>query len=936
MKNIDQELMIPAIKWMAEQIPGGFFVYHAKEPMDIVYVNNACIRIFGCETFEEFKELTGNNFRGMVHPEDYDKIQASIDMQIDDPNNKSLDYVEYRIIRKDGKIRWVDDYGHFANLPGYGDVYYVFIGDITEKHIMMEESQKRASAYEGMIRHFNEFADDALSVIRADITKGEIISVSGRDLYDTDYVGASFREGVRIRSESLVSLKDRIRFVEIFNKENMLKRFYDGEGVASFTGYCIRRSGRQCFVRFSSTITVDPFTSDIVAFLIETEYNAEKVREVLNQRVLARQYDMVAYIVEDHYGVVIGDAKNIKWGNIFPKKKDGNYSEYINDQVIPSACESVHDKEELKEALSIETIGKKLEEDDIYFVDMTCEDKGQYFFKRFTYYLVDRESHFYLLLKSDMTDVLHAERERNETLANALEQAQQANIAKTSFLSSMSHEIRTPMNAIIGLDNIALSSPDLSEETRGYLEKINHSARHLLSLINDILDMSRIESGSMSLHNEKFDLSEMIEQLKTLVMPQCEDKGLHFECLTKGDFDRCYIGDEMKIKQILINILSNAVKFTDAPGSIEFKSEKVADFAGHTTVKFSIKDTGIGIDESFLPKIFDTFAQEDSSRNTKYGSTGLGMAITRNLVEMMNGEIDVKSKKGEGSTFTVTVTLKDCENHFSLDASLPENLKALVIDDDPISLEDCKLQLENKGIYADTCDNGKQALDLLKLKQTKQELYDLVLVDWQMPDEDGLHLSHRIQELYGDQMKIFIMSAYNWDSIYQQAIRQGIAGFISKPYEIDEMIDTFKEAFAKSEDRSAIEDLKGKHILLAEDIQINAQIMIQLLSMEGMEVKHAQNGKEALDMFTENEAGYFDAILMDVRMPVMDGLEASENIRASKKEDAKKIPIIALTANAFDEDVKRSLQAGMDAHLSKPVEPQHLYDTLKALIYRKS
>ena len=304
-----------------------------------------------------------------------------------------------------------------------------------------------------------------------------------------------------------------------------MERYYTGEGPAVFVGYVRRQSGRQCFVKFSGSAAIDPVTGDVIAFGVETEYNTEKVAEVLNQRVLAQQYDMVSYIVGDHYGVVIGDGSNIKRGNIFPKRRDGVYSEYIREQVVPASSPAVHDPEQLRVALSAETVVQKLEEEDTYTVDVTCEDGGELFFKRFTYYLVDRDAKFYLLLKSDITDVLREERERNMALADALQAAEQANAAKTSFLSNMSHEIRTPMNAIIGLGNIALQSADLTPQTREYLEKIDGSARHLLGLINDILDMSRIESGRLTLRKEEFSFSAMLEQINTMVQAQCRDKG---------------------------------------------------------------------------------------------------------------------------------------------------------------------------------------------------------------------------------------------------------------------------------------------------------------------------------------------------------------------------------------------------------------------------
>ena len=395
---------------------------------------------------------------------------------------------------------------------------------------------------------------------------------------------------------------------------------------------------------------------------------------------------------------------------------------------------------------------------------------------------------------------------KNRALIEALGAAEEANKAKTAFLSNMSHEIRTPMNAIIGLDSLALNNGDIPEETREYLEKISESANHLLSLINDVLDMSRIESGSLVLHKEEFSFRDMLDQINTMIMAQCTDKGLRYECSVSGEISDYYIGDEMKLKQVLLNILSNAVKFTEAPGDVSFSVQRTAVYEDHSSIRFVIKDTGVGMDKTFIPRIFDPFTQEDSNRTSRYGSTGLGMAITKNIVELMNGTISVRSEKGAGTEFTVVVTLTNSKS----------------------------------GHAAGGADHVR---------------------------------------------------------------RTGGAA-----------------------------DIRGRRILMAEDVKINAEIMKKIIQAGEAEIDHAENGRVALDMFRNSPEGYYDAILMDVRMPEMDGLETTEAIRALDRSDAKTVPIIALTANAFDEDVQRSLQVGMDAHLSKPVEPGRLYQTLKELI----
>ena len=936
--ELGEEMRIPAIKWMAEQVPGGFFVYRADGEQEILWYNRMCMRIFGCDTEEQFDELTGKSFRGIVHPDDYRMVQSSVDDQVNKLENYNLDCVEYRIIRRDGEVRWVDDYGHLTNLPGYGDVFYVFISDITEKHNVREENHRSSKVYEGMLEQFNALADDSLTVFRTNITKGVILDARGRDLYDADYTGGRIAESARARSESFLVPGDREKYDEIFRLERLVDRYYKGEGPAVFVGYCRRQSGRQCFVKFSGSAAIDPITGDVIAFGVETECNTEKVTEVLNQRVLAQQYDMVSYIVGDHYGVVIGDAANIKKGNIFPKKRDGIYSEYINNQVIPAASGSVHDSKILREALSVQTVVSKLEENDTYSVDVTCEENGETYFKRFTYYLVDREAKFYLLLKSDITDVIRTERERNLALADALRAAEQANHAKTAFLSNMSHEIRTPMNAIIGLDSLALRKDNLDNDTREYLEKIGGSARHLLGLINDILDMSRIESGRMILRKEEFSFRGMLEQINTMVMSQCSEKGLAYKCTVVGGVSDYYIGDDMKLKQVLINILSNAIKFTDAPGSVELSVERTATYEDKSTIRFSVKDTGIGMDKSFIPKIFDSFTQEDSSRSNKYGSTGLGMAITKNIVELMNGTIDVRSEKGKGSEFILIVTLTNCDHSgFASSSIRPKDMKVLIVDDEEIAAEHARVVLDEVGIKADTCMSGIEALHMLEVAHTKHMPYNLVLLDWKMPEMDGIEAAKEIRKRYDKETTVIILTSFNWDEIIDEARCAGVDSFLAKPLFASNVIDEFERiarknnmALSREKRRS---ELKGKRILLAEDIFINAEIMKKILSMKEAQTDHAQNGRLAVEMFEKSAEGFYDAILMDIRMPEMDGLEATMAIRALSREDARRIPIIAMTANAFDEDVQRSLQVGMNAHLSKPVEPDHLYQTLEELIW---
>ena len=526
---------------------------------------------------------------------------------------------------------------------------------------------------------------------------------------------------------------------------------------------------------------------------------------------------------------------------------------------------------------------------------------------------------------------------RNHELAEALSAAEDANRAKTAFLSNMSHEIRTPMNAIIGLNNIALADGSIPASTREYLEKIGTSAHHLLGIINDILDMSRIESGRMVIKSEEFSFAKALEQVNTIISGQCRDKGLTYECRTAGKVEDYYIGDDMKLRQVMINILGNAVKFTPEGGKVTFLVESVARFDGKSTLRFIIRDTGIGMSKSYLPRLFDTFSQEDSSSTSRYGSTGLGMPITKSIVELMNGHIEVESEKGKGTTFTVTITLLDSDRKTEIQAEgmpHPHEMCVLVIDDDPIACEHAQVVLGQVGVSCERALSGLEGLEMVKLRHARREPYNLILVDWRMPDMDGIETTRQIRAAVGAETPIIILTSYSWEDIAEEAKEAGVDTFVSKPLFAGTVMDEFREAFKRKNAKLVREtaDLTGKRVLLAEDVSVNAEIIMMILSMREMDVELAENGQIAVEKFAGHEAGYYDAILMDMRMPVMDGLEATRTIRAMDREDAKRIPIIALTANAFDEDVQRSMQAGLNAHLSKPVEPEALFKTLEGLI----
>ena len=486
-----------------------------------------------------------------------------------------------------------------------------------------------------------------------------------------------------------------------------------------------------------------------------------------------------------------------------------------------------------------------------------------------------------------MTRIFREQEQQRETLKSALLQAEEASKAKTSFLSRMSHEIRTPMNAIIGMNALAIQALDQPEQVRDYLSKVGISARFLLSLINDILDMSRIESGKVTLKNEKFPLEEFIHNVNDIIYGQAVQKGLDYDCVISSYTADYYIGDSMKLQQILVNLLSNSVKFTEAGGKVQLiiRQERVEQDKAY--MAFSVNDTGIG------------------------------------------------------SEFTVRVPLQYCteERYRNLKLELPlQQLKTLIVDDDVTICEHTARLLEEIGMKAEWVESGIRAVEQIRTKWERREFFNIVLLDWKMPEMDGIETARQIRGIVGEEVTIIVMTAYDWGEIEQEARMAGVNLLVTKPLFKSSLISVFESALQarrQEEVKTQAEhyDFNGKRILLVEDHILNVEVARRLLESKHALVEVAENGIRSIEMFMEAPEHYYDLILMDIRMPVMDGLTATRSIRQLRRTSAKTIPIVAMSANAFDEDIEKSKAAGMNEHLSKPIEPQLLYAVLNKWLY---
>lgn len=519
-------------------------------------------------------------------------------------------------------------------------------------------------------------------------------------------------------------------------------------------------------------------------------------------------------------------------------------------------------------------------------------------------------------------------------LEMAKREAIKANKAKSEFLSSMSHDIRTPMNGIVGMTAIAMANIDNSDRVRDCLGKITLSSRHLLGLINDVLDMSKIESGKLTLNINQVSLREIMDSIVNIVQPQVKERQQHFDIFIQKIQTEDVHCDSVRLNQILINLLSNAIKFTPEKGRINVYLEQEDSPLGDNYVRchFRVKDSGIGMTQEFQEKIFDTFTREEKAQINKIEGTGLGMAITKAIVDTMKGSIELQSTPGKGSEFHITLDLEKADTKVE-DMKLPP-WRMLVVDNNKDLCQSAVESLKEIGIDAQWAVDGETAVAMAKKCHEEQNGFEIVLLDWKMPGMDGLHTAREMRKHLGENVPILIISAYDWSEIEEEAEEAGIQGFISKPlfksnlylgisrYMMEQpMEETKKETVLHS-------SFQGKRILLAEDNDLNWEIAEDLLSEAGFALERAENGQICVEKFEQSEPGYFDVVLMDIRMPVMNGYDAAKNIRALTRKDAN-LPIIAMTADAFSDDIQRCLDCGMNEHVAKPIDVSRLTQLLK-------
>ena len=546
--------------------------------------------------------------------------------------------------------------------------------------------------------------------------------------------------------------------------------------------------------------------------------------------------------------------------------------------------------------------------------------------------------------------VIYAYKLRNEYLINdelkrqqkilqdALLVAQKANDAKRDFLSRMSHEIRTPMNAIIGMSAVAFNYLDDKKRTADCLSKITFSSKHLLMLLNDVLDMSKIENGKLNIRQELFDLKNLVTSLADINYGIATAKGLAFEIVISGFKDELLLGDSMRVNQILLNLLSNAIKFTPKGGSVRLEIRMLRSASDKIWLRFIVKDSGIGMKKEFLEHLYEPFEQADNGIARKYGGTGLGMAITKNLVAIMDGTIEVESQEGAGTTFMVDLPFGVSKVDKKTAAEM-EEMRVLVVDDDNDTCEHAAVLLKGMGVNVDWALNGFEAIEKVRSAcEDDGRCYDVCFIDWCMPELDGIETARRMRSYVGPDVLIIIISAYDWSGIEEQAKAAGVNAFIAKPFFASNLYNMLLTVSRKPElgfsavGNKETYDFGGKKVLLVEDNELNMEIASELLKFVNLQVEHAENGKVAVNIFRNSKEKEYALIFMDIQMPLMNGYDAARCIRSSEHPAAGTIPIIAMTANAFNDDVQAAFDAGMNGHLAKPIDVEVLYKTIARYI----
>ena len=922
------------IELMLSQLPGGMMVCRADRDFTTLWISEGLYRLLGYGSAEAYSRATGGGCRGFILPEDYDRMLGEVEAAL---AHGDTYYCEYRVRRADGGVIWAGDFGKRTTDGPDGPRISCFITDISERKAQQMESQRQTKF---------------LSQLYDTVPCGILQFTPGPE-YRIITVNRMVWEfyGFASEAEYRAQVRDPFQMVMEGDQPDIHAAVdalvLDGE-PCTYIREGRRRDGAAVWLNavIQRLINADGLEVFQAVFTDVTEMRALQLAQQEEQLVENRSlraaictaYPLILSVdlTQDTYNCFIEEQSSYSIAS-----RQGSY-----DSLVAASAGLTYPafRADFLAVFSREKVLERFAqgERELYMELRQKGVDGQYHWVSVQLIYVDNPvgEHVIAIELVKNLDALRAEKARQEQLLrDALASAEAANSAKSDFLSRMSHDIRTPMNAIIGMTTIGQLKTQDPDRVMDCFQKIDASSRFLLSLINDILDMSKIETGKMELAKEPFDLTELIGEVNAIIFPQTIQRGLSFEIHHEEPLERRYAGDVLRIKQILMNLLSNALKFTPAGGRVVLGLREQQRTNGFAYLCFTVSDTGAGMSPAFMKRIFQPFEQESSEIARNKVGSGLGLAIVYNLVQLMSGTVDVQSEQGRGTTFSVTLPLglvdqDEDKERLRRSRELLKGLSALVVDDDALVGEQAAAILAEIGARCVWAGSGRKAVELVEAGLGRGQNYDIAMIDWRMPDMDGLETTRRIRALVGPETTIIVISAYDWSTIEAEARDAGADLFIGKPLFRSAVYDTLLKLGSRRpvpEEHAACPAPALRRVLLVEDNELNLEVAQSLLEMYGFQVDTAENGQVAVDRFQAAPLGHYLAVLMDIRMPVMDGMAATRAIRALPRPDAPNVPILAMSANAFDEDRAMAFRAGVSGYLVKPLDIQILLRELNAL-----
>lgn len=870
----------------------------------------------------------------LLHPEDREATLTLLEQAIQDKTDSVKYDCEYRLKMKNGSYQWFRANAETTRrLDGtvrliVGTFINIDKRKQSEMKAQRNEAFHRAYTEGNICEYYVNLKDNSFESLKVEDSLLEIFEKSH-----------TWDELIQAYLDNYVVDEDKEAVSHFYNRNFIVEKL--SEGSKEITLECrIRIKGEECWVRNVLMRGEENDGSRYAMIFVRDITEARK--EMENILELTRKNDAMDLLLQgtmrlvNRFAMCNLEDDTYKFYSLHGKKPPydayGTYHDLIRR--IASRYKVVAKDETIDKVISADHIrGMIRSMDDIYKLEYCTEDEKH--FKSMAFIPLswkDGVLEKVLLIAQDTTQEKLAEIESRIALKEAYEAANKANRSKTEFLSNMSHDIRTPMNAIVGMTAIAGANIDHPDRVIDCLGKITKSSRHLLGLINEVLDMSRIENGKIELTEEDFNLAELVDNLLAMTRSEIDAHHHNFE-VQLNKIEHEYVrGDSLRVQQIFTNIMSNAIKYTPDGGNILFSiTEKPTTSLDIGCYEFVIQDNGMGMSEEFQKVMFDPFTRADDKRISEIQGTGLGMAITRNIVNMMNGNIKVESKLGKGSRFTVTIFLRlRDEKSETIDELV--NLPVLVVDDDKICCEGTVATLNEIGIDGEWVLSGKEAVERAVKRHENGNDYFVYIIDWQMPGMDGIETTRQIRQKIGPDVSVIVLTSYDYTKIEEEAKAAGVDEFISKPLFRSRLTAALQNIISGKPSQDARDYLKniaasdytGKRILLVEDNELNREVAAEIIGMTGAEIETAVNGKEAVDKVADHPNGYYDLVIMDVQMPIMNGYEAATAIRSLPKHKGDMLPIIAMTANAFTEDVILAKSAGMNEHIAKPLDMEKL------------